>query len=83
MRAETLISIDVATERNIMNIVTKRLDGKTVISVLHRLEAAVEFDKTLVLEKGKVAHFGTPEEVIRDSEFILFVQKLNMRFERY
>ncbi|KAF7861880.1 hypothetical protein EAF04_007762 [Stromatinia cepivora] len=65
---EATSSIDVATERKIMNIVAKRLHGKTVISVLHRLEAAVEFDKILVLEKGQIAHFGTPEKVIRDSE---------------
>ncbi|KAF7942729.1 uncharacterized protein EAE97_006183 [Botrytis byssoidea] len=65
---EATSSIDVATERKIMNVVAKRLQGKTVISVLHRLEAAVEFDKILVLEKGEVAHFGPPEEVIRDSD---------------
>ncbi|KAI9650765.1 hypothetical protein NHQ30_000792 [Ciborinia camelliae] len=65
---EATSSIDVDTERKIMNIVAKRLQGKTVISVLHRLEAAIEFDKILVLEKGEVAHFGTPEKVIRDSE---------------
>ncbi|TGO56427.1 hypothetical protein BOTNAR_0223g00070 [Botryotinia narcissicola] len=65
---EATSSIDVATERKIMNVVAKRLQGKTVISVLHRLEAAIEFDKILVLEKGEVAHFGPPEEVIRDSD---------------
>ncbi|TGO16824.1 hypothetical protein BTUL_0024g00700 [Botrytis tulipae] len=65
---EATSSIDVATERKIMNVVAKSLQGKTVISVLHRLEAAVEFDKILVLEKGEVAHFGSPEEVIRDSD---------------
>ncbi|THV51237.1 hypothetical protein BGAL_0118g00200 [Botrytis galanthina] len=59
---EATSSIDITTERKIMNVVTKRLQGKTVISVLHRLEAAVEFDKILVLEKGEVAHFGPPEE---------------------
>lgn len=68
METNTFTSIDVTTERRIMNIVAKRLQGKTVISVLHRLEAAVEFDKILVLEKGEVAHFGSPVEVIRDSD---------------
>jgi ATP-binding cassette, subfamily C (CFTR/MRP), member 1 len=40
------------------------LKEKTVISVLHRLETAVKYDKILVLEEGKVLDFGTPEEVI-------------------
>jgi ATP-binding cassette subfamily C (CFTR/MRP) protein 1 len=58
-----------------MNLVTERLHGKTVISILHRLEAALEFDRILVLEKGEVAHFGTPTEVIRDSELFSSFRK--------
>ena len=41
------------------------LREKTVISVLHRLETAVKYDKILVLEEGKVGDFGTPVEVIQ------------------
>lgn len=51
-----------------MNLVKERLKGNTVVSILHRLEAAMEFDRILVLENGEVACFGTPEEVVRDSE---------------
>lgn len=51
-----------------MSLIAKRLHGKTVISVLHRLEAALEYDRILVLERGQVIAFGTPEEVVRDSE---------------
>lgn len=51
-----------------MSLISKRLQGKTLISVLHRLEAALEYDRILVLEQGHAIHFGTPEEVIRDSE---------------
>lgn len=51
-----------------MTLISERLRGKTVISVLHRLEAALEYDRILVLEKGHVTSFGTPEEVVRDAE---------------
>ena len=51
-----------------MTLISKRLQGKTIISVLHRLEAALEYDRILVLEKGEIAHFGTPELVLRCSE---------------
>jgi ABC-type multidrug transport system fused ATPase/permease subunit len=51
-----------------MNVVKDRLKSKTVISILHRLEAATEYDRILILENGEVVQFGTPEDVIRDSE---------------
>ena len=51
-----------------MKLMGENLRGKTIISVLHRLEAALEHDRILVLEKGRVAHFGTPAEVIEASE---------------
>ena len=50
-----------------MTLISNRLQGKTIISVLHRLEEALEYDRILVLEKGKVTHFDTPEEIVRSS----------------
>ena len=44
------------------------LRGKSVVSVLHRLETAVKYDKILVLDEGRVLDFGTPEEVISRCE---------------
>lgn len=50
-----------------MKIVFKRLHDKTVISILHRLETALSFDKIMVLEGGEVAHIGTPQEILSQS----------------
>ncbi len=58
-------SVDEATERKIHDLTVEMLKEKTVVSVLHRLETAVKYDKILVLDKGKVLDFGTPEEVIQ------------------
>jgi ATP-binding cassette subfamily C (CFTR/MRP) protein 1 len=44
------------------------LKEKTVVSVLHRLETAVKYDKILVLDEGKVVDFGTPDAVIQRCE---------------
>ncbi|KAI3332644.1 putative ATP-binding cassette transporter [Ustulina deusta] len=48
-------SIDVATEKKIMALMARKLQGKTVISVLYRLETALGYDRILVLENGRVA----------------------------
>ncbi|KAF4626586.1 hypothetical protein G7Y89_g11569 [Cudoniella acicularis] len=64
----TYYSIDIATEKKIMRLIAERLQGKTIISVLHRLEVALEYDRILILEKGEVVHFGSAEEVLQQSE---------------
>ncbi|KAK8041682.1 hypothetical protein PG993_006205 [Apiospora rasikravindrae] len=60
---EAMSSIDVATEKRITELVGKTLKGRTVISILHRLEAALEYDRIVVLDQGRVVHDGRPEEV--------------------
>ncbi|KAI0187341.1 putative ATP-binding cassette transporter [Xylaria flabelliformis] len=73
---EATSSIDVATEKKIMNLIVDKLKGKTIISVLHRLETALKYDRIVVLENGSVAHFGTPTEVLRDSELFSTMRKV-------
>jgi ABC-type multidrug transport system fused ATPase/permease subunit len=54
------------------------LKEKTVVSVLHRLETAVKYDKILVLEEGKILDFGTPMDVVQRCElFSAFRQEEN------
>jgi len=65
---EATSSVDVTTERKIMKLVTERLQGKTVVSVLHRLEAALGFDRILVLDAGRVVAFGKVDEVVGGCE---------------
>ncbi|KAF2277337.1 putative ATP-binding cassette transporter [Westerdykella ornata] len=65
---EATSSIDTSTEQRMMNVISKRLKGRTILSVLHRLEAALEYDKIAVLENGQVLHFGAPAEVVEKSE---------------
>ncbi|KAI1736568.1 putative ATP-binding cassette transporter [Xylaria scruposa] len=72
---EATSSIDVATEKKIMDLIVDKLQGKTIISVLHRLETALEYNRIVVLENGRVAHFGTPTEVLRDSELFSTMRK--------
>lgn len=61
-------SVDEATERKIHDLTVEMLKEKTVVSVLHRLETAVKYNKILVLDAGKILDFGTPDEVIQRCE---------------
>ena len=41
-----------------------RFQGTTVVTIAHRLETIMDYDKILVMDKGKAAEFGTPSELI-------------------
>jgi ATP-binding cassette, subfamily C (CFTR/MRP), member 1 len=57
-------SIDHDIELEVESLLAERLTGTTVISVLHRLETATQYDKIVVLEEGKILSMGTPADVI-------------------
>lgn len=65
---EAASSVDLATERKILQILHEKFPDHTTISVLHRLEAAMGYDRILVLEGGRVAHFDTPTNIAKVSQ---------------
>lgn len=46
----------------------EKLVNHTIISILHRLETALQFDRVLILEDGEVQSLGTPAEIVQESD---------------
>jgi ABC-type multidrug transport system fused ATPase/permease subunit len=60
---EATASIDYATDAKIQDTL-RELTDSTIITIAHRLQTIIDYDKVLVLDKGKVEEFGSPEELI-------------------
>ncbi|KAF6832441.1 hypothetical protein CPLU01_06124 [Colletotrichum plurivorum] len=56
---EATSSVDVDTEKNMIEVVRSRFGNATVISVAHRLDTILDFDMILVLDKGKIIEQGS------------------------
>ncbi|KAE8153728.1 P-loop containing nucleoside triphosphate hydrolase protein [Aspergillus avenaceus] len=55
---------DSSTQEIIDSAVLKGFDGSTVLYVAHRLEILTQFDRVLVMDKGRIAEFGDPRELL-------------------
>ena len=65
---EATASIDYATDAKIQE--TIREIRNTTITIAHRLQTIIDYDKVLVLDKGEVMQFGDPYDLIREEDGI-------------
>lgn len=62
---EATASMDAENETLIQQALSVLLHGKTVLVIAHRMRTIANVDKVVVLEQGRVAETGTPEELLK------------------
>ncbi len=62
---DSLSAVDTETDARIRAELEKRFGTATIILISHRITTLSKADKVLVLDRGKVAQLGTPEELSR------------------
>lgn len=60
---EATASIDYATDSKIQDTLREVKDS-TIITIAHRLQTIIDYDKVLVLDKGEVVEYDAPWELI-------------------
>lgn len=62
---EATANIDQKTDQIIQRVVTFEMPETTVLTIAHRLNTIIQYDKIVVLENGKKAEEGSPVELIK------------------
>ena len=73
---EATANVDLQTEKRIFDALFTHCKGSTMFMIAHRLHTILSCDKILMLEKGRMLGFGSPEELKKTCpEFAALVSK--------
>jgi len=63
---EAMANVDPETARLMQHILTTHLPDSTILQIAHRLDAILECDWAVVMDKGKVVEQGSPQELLKN-----------------
>lgn len=74
---EATANIDLATDALIQRAIRSDFPGCTILTIAHRISTVIDYDRILVLEKGRVVEFDAPQVLLErpDSIFASLVRE--------
>ncbi|KAJ2802497.1 ATP-binding cassette transporter yor1 [Coemansia helicoidea] len=61
---EATADVDLETDRHMQQVFRDAFASCTVLTIAHRLETIMASDRIVVMDKGRIAEIGTPQELI-------------------
>ncbi|PYH55612.1 P-loop containing nucleoside triphosphate hydrolase protein [Aspergillus niger CBS 101883] len=61
---EPTAAVDVETDAMMQRIIRSRFASHTIITVAHRLDTIMDFDRIAVIDAGRLAEWGTPKQLV-------------------
>lgn len=66
---EATSAMDNITEEQVIKTILESFPGKTIISVMHRLNRIMEFDRIIVFQNGEVVGDGCFQDLMRENAY--------------
>jgi ABC-type multidrug transport system fused ATPase/permease subunit len=67
---EATASVDLQTDELIQSVIRKDFSACTVLTIAHRLNTVIDYDRILVLDKGEVVEFDSPTKLLEDEKSV-------------
>ncbi|CAG8473230.1 8866_t:CDS:10 [Racocetra persica] len=67
---EATASVDVETDAKIQKTIRTEFNWATLLCIAHRLRTIIDYDRVLVLDRGKVAEFDTPYNLLQNKNSV-------------
>lgn len=69
---EATAAVDYETDALIQRTIREEFVNVTVLTIAHRIQTIIDYDRILVLDQGLIAEFGPPAELLADSGGIFY-----------
>lgn len=69
---EATSSVDIATDNIIQEIIKKHFSNCTILSVAHRIHTIIDFDLIIVLDKGRIVEYDTPQNLLSNTSSVFY-----------
>ncbi|KAG0166831.1 hypothetical protein DFQ30_006735 [Apophysomyces sp. BC1015] len=69
---EATAAIDVETDAIIQETIRRQFSNCTILTIAHRINTVMDSDRILVLDKGNIAEFDSPEKLLADKNSIFY-----------
>lgn len=63
---DSLSAVDTETDARIRKALQERFGGATVFIIAHRITSLSKADQVIVLDRGRIAEMGTPDELLKN-----------------
>jgi ABC-type multidrug transport system ATPase subunit len=57
-------SVDTRTDEIMQRVIREKFSSHTVLTVAHKLESILDYDKVVVLEEGRIIETGVPYDLL-------------------
>lgn len=73
---EATATIDPETDCHIQSVIRENFHSCTILTIAHRLNTVLDYDRILVMENGAVIEYDTPQVLLSkpDSLFAMFAR---------
>lgn len=69
---EATAAVDVETDRVLQETIRTAFKDRTILTIAHRLNTIMDSDRIIVLDKGQVAEFDSPSNLLKDEHSLFY-----------
>lgn len=69
---EATAAVDVETDKVIQKTIRTSFKDRTILTIAHRINTIMDSDKIIVLDKGQIVEFDTPQNLLKQETSIFY-----------
>ncbi|XP_015783925.1 multidrug resistance-associated protein 1 [Tetranychus urticae] len=69
---EATAAVDVETDELIQETIRKEFKNCTIVTIAHRLNTIMDYDKIIVMDKGQIIEYDSPKNLLADTKTVFY-----------